>query len=330
MDLSLLLVFLGTSIAIGCGGLALAQALSRSRRRARQRIEKVQRRWRGGGLPVPSVGGGNSVRKVEARSLPVIDRLARRLMPNQEVLKARLARTGRDIPVASYLLACLGGAVISGTLIVLLFKLPPVLGLFAGVILGLGLPHFAIGRMAAARLKKFIGVFPDAIDLMVRGLKSGLTVTESINAVGREMAGPVGEEFRRVADSIRFGETMEQALWSTAGRLDIPEFKFFVISLAIQRETGGNLGETLGNLSDILRRRRQMRMKIKAMSSEARASAMILGALPFIMFGLLMLLNFDYEMMLFTDPRGLLMVGGGLLVLTMGIAVMAKMVRFEI
>jgi len=119
-------------------------------------------------------------------------------------------------------------------------------------------------------------------------------------------------------------------MWETAARLDTPEFKFFVISLAVQRETGGNLGETLGNLSDVLRRRRQMRLKIKAMSSEARASAMILGSLPFIMFGLIFLVNPGYEAMMFTDPRGRLALIAGLVVLGMGVAVMRKMVRFEI
>ncbi len=112
--------------------------------------------------------------------------------------------------------------------------------------------------------------------------------------------------------------------------LDTPEFKFFVVSLSIQRETGGNLAETLANLSDILRRRRQMRLKIKAMSSEARASAMILGSLPFLMFGVIYLLNPDYESTLFVDPRGRMMLAAGLAMMALGIAVMRKMVRFEV
>ena len=173
-------------------------------------------------------------------------------------------------------------------------------------------------------------LFPDAIDLMVRGLRSGLPVIESVAAAGRELADPVGTEFRRIADAVRFGQALEDAMWDTAARLDTPEFKFFVISLAVQRETGGNLAETLGNLSDILRRRRQMRLKIKAMSSEARASAMILGSLPFIMFAIIYLMNPGYEAMLFTDPRGRIMLFGGLLLMGAGIAVMRKMVRFEI
>jgi tight adherence protein B len=119
-------------------------------------------------------------------------------------------------------------------------------------------------------------------------------------------------------------------LWDAVKRIDLPDFKFFVVSLSVQRETGGNLAETLENLSNILRQRRQMKLKIKAMSSEARASAMILGALPFLMFSIMLLINSEYVMTLFTDPRGLIMVGFGLACLALGVGIMWKMVRFEI
>ena len=120
-------------------------------------------------------------------------------------------------------------------------------------------------------------------------------------------------------------------MWDTAQRIDTPEFKFFIISISVQRETGGNLAETLDNLVDILRRRRQMKLKIKAMSSEARASAYIIGSLPFAMFGILLLINPGYAMELFHDPRGLIMVAVGLTSMPgHGVLVMAKMVRFEI
>jgi tight adherence protein B len=204
------------------------------------------------------------------------------------------------------------------------------LAVLLSLIFGVGLPHMIVGRMAKKHLKKFTALFPDAIDLIVRGLKSGLPVTDSIAAVGREMPDPVGSEFCLVSDNVKFGQSLEDALWDTAKRLDTPEFKFFVISVSVQRETGGNLGEALGNLSEILRRRRQMDMKIKAMSSEAKASAMILGALPFIMFAIIFAMSPDYASDLFTDPRGQIMLGGGLAIMSMGVAVMSKMVRFDI
>jgi tight adherence protein B len=129
---------------------------------------------------------------------------------------------------------------------------------------------------------------------------------------------------------MKIGMQMDEALWAAAKRLDTPEFKFFVISLSIQQETGGNLAEVLEKLSDMVRRREQMRLKIKAMSSEARASAMIIGSLPFIMAVLIYVVNTEYMMRLFTDPRGWMMIGGGLTSLGLGIAVMAKMIKFEI
>jgi len=221
-------------------------------------------------------------------------------------------------------------AAVTTAALLLIARQPVPLAVALGVLVGVGGPHLAVGRMIRRRHERFVALFPDAIDLIVRGIKSGLPVIESVAAVGREMADPVGVEFRRIADSVRFGQSIEDAMWETAGRLDTPEFRFFIISLTVQRETGGNLAETLGNLSDILRRRRQMRLKIKAMSSEARASAMILGSLPFVLFAIIFLMNPDYEMMLFTDPRGRLVLIGGLVTMAMGILVMRKMVRFEI
>ncbi len=157
---------------------------------------------------------------------------------------------------------------------------------FVGLFVGIGLPHMVIGKMIKRRVNKFNSNFPDAIELLVRGLRSGLPVTETLGIVSSEIPGPVGLEFRAVSDKIKIGRTMEAALQETADRLGTPEFQFFCITLAIQRETGGNLAETLSNLADVLRKRAQMKLKIRAMSSESKASAYIVGALPFIVFGL--------------------------------------------
>jgi tight adherence protein B len=140
----------------------------------------------------------------------------------------------------------------------------------------------------------------------------------------------VGVEFREVSDQIKFGKTMTDALWTVAPRIDTAEFRFFIISLSIQQETGGNLAETLENLAAVLRRRKQLKLKIKALSSEAKASAYIIGSLPFIMFGILLMMNYGYASQLYLDPRGIILVGCGLLSYAIGIAVMAKMVRFDI
>ena len=196
--------------------------------------------------------------------------------------------------------------------------------------MGVGVPHFVIGKMIKRRINKFNSNFPDAIELMVRGLRSGLPITETLGIVAAEIVGPVGVEFRMVSDKMKIGRTMESALQDTADRLGTAEFQFFVITLAIQRETGGNLAETLSNLADVLRKRAQMKLKIRAMSSESKASAYIGGSLPFVVFTLVWMINPGYMGKFFTDER--LMVGGlgGLIWMGIGGLIMAKMVNFEI
>jgi tight adherence protein B len=184
--------------------------------------------------------------------------------------------------------------------------------------------------MIKKRINKFNSNFPDAIELMVRGLRSGLPITETLTVVASEVPGPVGIEFRMVSDKMKIGKTMEAALQDTADRLGTPEFQFFVITLAIQRETGGNLAETLSNLADVLRKRAQMKLKIRAMSSESKASAYIVGSLPFVVFGLVYMINPRYMGQFFTDDRLVVAGIGGMIWMAIGGAIMAKMVNFEI
>jgi tight adherence protein B len=207
---------------------------------------------------------------------------------------------------------------------------PFILSFLLGIFFGIGGPHFAIGRMIKRRINKFNTNFPDAIELMVRGLRSGLPITETLGIVAGEIPGPVGVEFRIVSDKMKIGRTMEAALQDTADRLGTPEFQFFVITLAIQRETGGNLAETLSNLADVLRKRAQMKLKIRAMSSESKASAYIVGSLPFIVFGLVYMMNPTYMGHFFTDQRLIVAGIGGMVWMGIGGLIMAKMVNFEI
>src|SRR5256714_7051175 len=180
---------------------------------------------------------------------------------------------------------------------------PFILAMVIGLFFGVGGPHFIIGKLIKRRIAKFNSNFPDAIELMVRGLRSGLPITETLGIVASEIQGPVGIEFRMVADKMKIGRTMEAALQDTADRLGTAEFQFFVITLAIQRETGGNLAETLSNLADVLRKRAQMKLKIRAMSSESKASAYIVGSLPFVVFGLVYMINPHYMGQFFIDQR---------------------------
>jgi tight adherence protein B len=198
------------------------------------------------------------------------------------------------------------------------------------VLIGAGIPHFMVGRAISKRLKKFVAKFPEALELLVRGLRSGLPITETISVVAQELPGPVGEEFKLVTDRMKVGRALDEALQETANRLDMAEFSFFCITLAIQRETGGNLAETLANLADVLRKRAQMKLKISAMSSESKASAYIVGSLPFIVFILIYMINPAYLGQFFVDERLIIAGIGGLVWLGLGAFIMSKMVSFEI
>ena len=245
-------------------------------------------------------------------------------------LLARLQRAGLDVTPAKYWLVSLGtvAVVTLGCMIFLHQKLPMSAGI--GIIIGLGLPHMVVGFKGKGRVKRFIKLFPDAIDLIVRGLRSGLPVAESINVVAAEIGDPVGGTFRRIAERVRLGVTLEASLQEAARELHSTEFNFFVTSIILQRETGGNLGEILDNLGTVLRARMMMRLKIKAMSSEARASAAIVSILPFGVIAALMFMSPDYLDPLIDEPKGNLAAIGAACSMAFGIFVMSKMAQFVI
>ena len=258
-----------------------------------------------------------------------MDSALQRFIPNPALLRRRIEQTGKSWSLSKYLSGSLGlGALV---LLLLLFKgMPFILAVVLGLFAGIGVPHFVVSYLIGKRINQFNGRFPDAIELMVRGLRSGLPISETMGVVATEIAGPIGTEFQSVVDKMKIGRTMEVALQEAADRIGTPEFQFFVITLAIQRETGGNLAETLANLADVLRKRAQMKLKIKAMSSESKASAYIVGSLPFIVFGLVWMMNPTYMGGFFTDDRLIVAGIGGLVWMSIGAAIMAKMVRFEI
>ena len=269
------------------------------------------------------------IRKLFAERATKFEGFASTLIPKPALLKKRLEQTGKDITLGKYATICIG-VIALVTLLLMMKGAPFILSLMLGLFFGIGGPHFVVGKMIKRRVNKFTSNFPDAIELMVRGLRSGLPITETLGIVAGEIQGPVGVEFRIVVDKMKIGRTMEVALQETADRLGTAEFQFFVITLAIQRETGGNLAETLSNLADVLRKRAQMKLKIRAMSSESKASAYIVGSLPFIVFGLVYMINPAYMGKFFTDERLMVAGVGGMLWMAIGGGIMAKMVNFEI
>jgi tight adherence protein B len=291
-----------------------------------KRLDKMKMRFNGS----MDVLAQAQMKKILARQDNKIDSAFAQFLPRPAELRRRLERTGKKWTLGQYGGAGVLIAILTGCALGFGLKIPAILAVFIGMGAGLGLPHFVVSFIIKSRAKKFNLLFPDALDLMVRGLRSGLPITESMVVVGRELPDPVGMEFRIIADKVRIGRTMEQALMEATDKIGTPEFKFYMITLSIQRETGGNLAETLSNLSEILRKRVQLKLKIKAMSSEAKASAYIVGSLPFIMFGVLSTANPSYMSAFWNDQRMIMVAGGGLTWMGIGVFIMAKMVSFEI
>ena len=296
------------------------------RRQMSRRIDRIKKGHGEKATPVQII---SARRAATSGPLPGLDELVKKLIPREEMLRLRLVRAGMEVSIGIYILICLAvglvgitGAAIAG--------LPLPAAALAGVFLGLGLPHHYVGRRFKKRQIRFITYFPDAIDLMVRSVKAGLPITEAIKAASEEIPDPVSVELKRIIDGVRVGRKMNELLEETCKRLNLPEFNFFAISLSIQTETGGNLAETLNNLSEVLRGRRQLKRKIKALSSEAKASAYIIGSLPFIMCLLIWFMNAEYIEGLFMDVRGQFMIGGALAMIATGAMVMSKMTKFEI
>ena len=298
------------------------------RKNFNRRIQQVSKT--GGTRGGPSSQVVNVKLRTQDSDIALLDQLIKTALPRREELRKRLARAGLGITLGKYLVICLVSGIIVFILVALSQMVPLAGAAFAGLFGAIGLPHVVISFLGNRRRSKFIAYFPEAIDLMVRGLKSGLPITESVRNAGEEVADPVGSELRGVTDAMKMGKKLEDMLAETAKRLDLQEFNFFTVSLAIQSETGGNLAETLENLSNVLRGRRQLKLKIKALSPEAKVSAYIIGSLPFVMGVLIYMVNPGYIMDLFIDPRGHFLIGLGLTSFTIGAVVMYKMVKFDV
>lgn len=215
------------------------------------------------------------------------------------------------------------------TLLILLLGQSPLLALGGGFAAGMGLPRWALSVLAKSRTAKFTNAFSDAIDIIVRGIKSGLPVHDCLKIIGKESPEPLAGEFRMLTENIAMGVPMEAALEKMYERMPTSELRFFSIVLAIQQKTGGNLAEALGNLSGVLRARKLMKEKIKALSAEAVASAAIIGSLPPGVVALISVTSPSYMQPMFTDPRGHLMLLVGGVWMSLGIFVMRRMINFK-
>jgi tight adherence protein B len=317
---------LAVGLMTGVGFLLVAAgAEGAGSRRFTRRLDQLKARRLNAGQAATAAGMPSL-----SRTTSTMDRMVQRWLPRLDVLKARLQRTGRNIGIGKYVIATavVMGILLFTALFIGRFKFMP--SLMFAIALGVGIPHWVIGRMGRKRIAAFVKLFPEAIDLMVRALRSGLPISDAIINAGQEISDPVGTELGTVESGMRLGRELDELLWDIAKRIDVSEFRFFIIALSVQRETGGNLAETLSNLSDVLRKRRTMRAKARAMASEARASTAILGSLPVVVSILLLLTSPAYIMILFTDVRGLFLLGVAATMLGLGVLIMTKMAKFQI
>lgn len=294
------------------------------RKKTLKRIERLKKR-----KPAPPLPADLSLRRKQDEKKGITYWLAKPL-PDFKRLGDQLQRAGITGTPKQYVVRKLmvTAGVVFFMYVILRKKFA--IALLVGLIIGIWLPLKLLKRKVNKQAKAFLRVFPDAIDLIVRGLRSGLPVSESLVLVSTEVPDPVGACFKNISYKMKLGVTLEKALQETALELNMTEFNFFTTCIVLQRETGGNLSEILNNLSEVLRGRFIMRMKIKAMSSEARASSYIIGALPFVVLAAVSLLTPDYMTPLFEDYRGNICGGVAIFMMVSGMAVMNRMTNFEI
>lgn len=242
-------------------------------------------------------------------------------------VKGQIAQAGMSMsPVMFWVFGAIVGAVLALAGLIIQGPIGGGMGFFIGMF---GLPRWALGMKVKGRQKKFANQLADAIDVIVRGVKSGLPLNQCLRIIAVESPEPLKSEFQSLVDSQAMGVPLDQSMQRMYDRMPLPEVNFFSIVLIIQQKTGGNLSESLGNLSSVLRARKLMTEKVKALSAEAKASAMIIGALPIVVMAMVYFTRPAYISVLFTDPVGHLVLLGAATMMSLGIFIMNKMVNFK-
>jgi tight adherence protein B len=319
-------------VALAVGGMALAVLypfLAGSA--ASSRVSQVAENKRDGkatGIRARLAEDGKDTRRRQIQeSLKQLENDEKR-RKKKVTLRVLIDQSGLDLSMNMFWMM---SAIIGG----LFFIVPFIFGTPWFVYLGttfvgfFGFPRWFLGYLRTRRQNKFLNDFADAIDVMVRGLKAGLPVSEAMKIIASESAPPVGPEFSEVVEGQRIGISIDQGIERMTDRMPLAEVNFLAIVMTIQSKTGGNLSEALGNLSRVLRDRKRMKQKIRSVSQEAKSSAAIIGSLPFIIMGALLVLNPSYLNPLFETSLGNMMLVGSATWMTMGVLVMRKMINFD-
>jgi len=327
-DFAFMLAAVAAFVAVGGVGWVVAGAMGDNQ--SKQRVNRAV----GGGLQrgrrqTAALDQGAQRRKQIQESLKQMEERQKNRRKKTLSLKARIQQAGMEFEESAFWIGSLIAAVLGAGIAFLTGQSLLVVG-GAAIIMGLGLPRWWLGFLRAGRQKKFTQEFANALDVIVRGIKSGLPLNECLKIIAEESPDPVGSEFQFLVEGIAVGVTLEDGLDKMCQRMPLSELNFFRTVLVIQQKTGGNLAETLSNLATVLRARKMMREKISALSSEAKSSAGIIGSLPPGVLGIVYATTPEYMNEMFVHPTGQLMLLGGATWMFIGIMVMRGMINFKI
>jgi tight adherence protein B len=315
----ILVAVLGTVVVLGAGLLGAM--------RAERRRESRQQRLRA----VAAIRGGPSA---EAQGVSLRRPLPKRGLTDFLLLPAlwayldvELAATGNRIGVPHLFAVGTIAATAVALFAIRIMVFDAVVAMILAAAAGVGAPALLLQLAQIRYQNRFLDAFPDALDLIGRAVKAGLVVFDAMEVAAREFRPPVGSEFQRTLDEIRVGVEIEEALRHTADRVRVPDFRFYVVALLLQRTTGGSLAETLANLSGVIRRRKEIRLKARALTAESKMSALVLAILPVVVGAGLFLISGELMSVLFYDRRGRFMLGMAFLSLVAGMVVMNWMIK---
>lgn len=313
------------AVAAGCGAIAMVSAREASARQRRMDtyVRRPDRK------DSPRERRHEIKRKQIDSKLKTLNERQKHAKSRLGAVKGNLVRAGIDMPVTQFWLVCmLLGLLASG--LWSFSRTMPIATPAVFVAFTFLVPRLYLGMRAGKRQAEFTKHFASAVDVLVRGLKSGLPVNESLRVIGKEIPDPVGSEFRIVIDEVNAGLTMQDALERAYDRMPTQELRFFATIISVQAQTGGNLAEILSNIAKVLRDRAQLREKAKALSGEARMSSIIVGALPFVVSGVLYLANREYISLLWQTSAGNMILAGACFMMFMGVFIMNRMGKLDV
>ncbi|MGN6147518.1 MAG: type II secretion system F family protein [Rhizomicrobium sp.] len=320
--MTLVLTVMLVVLALGGAGFAFAGNTGASKKR----MAAVS-----GSAATVAVGRGSSENAQRRKNVSALLKDLEKQQAEQKkrvTLRRRLEWAGLTIEPRTYW-GLSGLAALAAVLVCLLTHQSILPTLLVAVPVGLGLPRWVLNFLKNRREKAFTSEFANAIDVIVRSVKSGLPTNEALKIVAREIPEPVAGEFHKLTEGLKVGVTLEQGLKKMFENMPTAEVSFFAIVMTIQQKSGGNLSEALSNLAFVLRDRKRLQGKIRAMSSEAKASAMIIGSLPPVVMGLVYMTSPQYISLLFSERMGNIMLTGCVFWMSIGILVMRKMISFK-